>query len=50
MYKCSDCGAEFETPDTYYETRPVGREKFSCCPMCQNLGFDETGEEDENNG
>ena len=46
MYKCDDCGAEFESPDTYYESRPIGWEEFACCPMCESLNYDEYREED----
>ena len=46
MYRCNNCGAEFERPDTYCESRPIGTERFSCCPMCQNLGFKESGEDE----
>lgn len=46
MYKCDDCGAEFIEPATYKESRPIGAESFSCCPICKNLGFEESGKDE----
>lgn len=41
MYKCNDCGGEFEEPETYGESRPVGFEKFSVCPYCGFSNYEE---------
>ena len=41
MYRCTDCGAVFEKPHTYRESRPIGTELFSCCPDCNSTDFQE---------
>ena len=47
MYKCQDCGREFEEPETYSERRPVGYESFDCCPHCGRRDYEEICEEEE---
>lgn len=46
MYKCNDCGAEFDEPESYSEC--VGEfwgmpayEEFGQCPMCKSDDYDE---------
>lgn len=41
MYKCRDCGREFEEPETYSERRPVGYESFAVSPCCKNTNYEE---------
>lgn len=45
MLECGDCAGEFEAPLVYYESRPVGREKFSVCPYCGSFCYGEAGRE-----
>ncbi len=47
MFVCEDCGAEFEKPDTMYDPRPIGFERFSVCPCCSSTNFDEADEYNE---
>ena len=47
MYKCRECGGEFEEPETYNEMRPVGYERFDCCPYCGRRDYGEIAEEEE---
>ena len=48
MYICHNCGAVFDTPDTYEEHHPYGmgyaRERWSVCPSCGDTDFDEAKE------
>lgn len=41
MYRCNDCGGEFEEPEIYSESRPVGYESFAVSPCCQNTNYEE---------
>jgi hypothetical protein len=47
MFKCLECGAVFDEPKTWGESRPYGEgcayEAFSGCPSCGE-GFDEAFE------
>lgn len=38
MFKCMDCGYEFDTPDTLKERHGLdyGYEEWDCCPMCHS--------------
>lgn len=46
LYRCNDCGHEFEIPDTWEEYRGEfwgmpAYERVSGCPMCQSGDYDE---------
>lgn len=46
MFRCYDCGREFETPDTFQEYRGEfwgmpAYETVSCCPFCRSDEYDE---------
>lgn len=45
MYKCRDCAGDFEEPEVFFESRPVGRESFSVCPYCGSFCYGEAGTE-----
>ena len=38
MYRCDNCGAEFDHSETVTESRPVGAESYQVCPMCGSTG------------
>ena len=43
MYKCRDCGAEFDEPYVYYERHGFtygSFEKWSECPHCGSCDYD----------
>ena len=48
MWKCDDCGAEFETPGEYQEKFEcwgvVKSESFLCCPGCKSDCIEEIEE------
>ena len=48
MWKCDDCGAEFETPGKYQEKFEcwgvVKSESFLCCPGCKSDCIEEIEE------
>lgn len=49
MFKCNDCGAEFEEPRIYYETHGFSSPPFeerAECPNCGWTGFEECREEE----
>lgn len=39
LYICLECCNTFNKPGTYSESRPIGRESFSCCPFCNSNSF-----------
>ena len=43
MYICYECGALFDTPDTYVERHPYGMgyatERWSMCPCCESNDY-----------
>jgi hypothetical protein len=43
MYICYECGALFDTPDTYEEHHPYGkgyaRETWAVCPCCETTNY-----------
>ena len=48
-YKCNDCEAEFNEPDTY--TEYMGEfwgvpayEEFGCCPVCKSDDYEEVSD------
>lgn len=52
MFRCNECGAEFDHSKTVTESRPVGEESYQACPVCGSTGefteiTDEDTEEDE---
>lgn len=49
MYRCNDCGGEFEEWELseYKESRPIGFETFSCCPYCGRRDYEEICMEEE---
>lgn len=45
-YKCNDCGAEFDEPDSYRECMgecwgQPAYETFYICPVCKSEDFEE---------
>lgn len=48
MYICTACGCVFDKPSSYreYHTELDGNpyETFSCCPSCQDTGYEEAVE------
>lgn len=38
MYRCDNCGAEFDHSVTVTEPRPLGEESYQICPMCRMTG------------
>lgn len=51
MFKCFDCGAVFDEPETYEEHHPYGMtyavEKWAICPACRSANIDEYREEED---
>ena len=44
MLICSDCGSQFEKPDTYRETHGFNSPPFEekrCCPFCKSTNIHE---------
>ena len=52
MYRCNDCGREFEEPASYDDYRgefwgqPVS-ERIAVCPFCESGDFDEIKEDSD---
>ena len=38
MYRCDNCGAEFDHSETVTESRPLGAESYQVCPVCESTG------------
>lgn len=38
MYRCEDCGGEFDHTKTVTESRPLGAESYQACPVCGSTG------------
>ena len=38
MYRCDNCGAEFDHSETVTESRDLGAESYQACPMCGSTG------------
>lgn len=51
MYKCLDCGYEFEEPriitEDYEAYGSIFYEDYLCCPECCGWAFDEIDPDDE---
>ena len=44
MYKCRECGCEFDEPRTYYENHGFTygpSERFTVCPHCDSCDWDD---------
>ncbi len=46
MFKCNNCGLEFEEPKAYRESHGLehGWEELYCCPNCGEADYDEATE------
>lgn len=38
MFRCNECGAEFDHSVTVTEPRPLGAESYQACPVCKSTG------------
>ena len=38
MFRCNECGAEFDHSETVTESRPLGAESYQACPVCGSTG------------
>lgn len=38
MFRCDNCGAEFDHSETVTESRDLGAESYQVCPMCKSTG------------
>lgn len=50
MFKCNNCGHEFENCDTHFETHGLSFgpfEEFSTCPSCRSTDFENIGLEEQ---
>lgn len=50
MFKCNNCGHEFENCDTHFETHGLSCgpfEEFSTCPSCRSTDFEDIGLEEQ---
>lgn len=50
MYRCNDCGEEFDDPATHEERHPEvewGSEFWEVCPCCGSCDFEEIEDEEE---
>lgn len=54
MYKCDDCGREFEEPATYEDdpspagiSLPAGHYTYEMCPYCESEYFTEITDDEE---
>lgn len=50
MYRCNDCGEEFDDPAVHTERHPEvewGCEHWYVCPHCGSTNFEETEDEEE---
>ncbi len=50
MYKCEDCGREFDEPDIITETHGLSSppfEKVAVCPYCNSTDYSDAIEDEE---